>query len=143
VATFEPETKEVSCETFVYFHWVLPVQKIQTCFMDTTTSVDSPGIKVSSNDSSIKGLRFYNNKQIQYLPVEVAKKFPNLLVYSVASCSLKNLLKLNFEGLEKLKLLYLNGNQIETIETGTFKDLVDLEVLCLSKKYLQIKMPNF
>jgi Leucine rich repeat len=126
------ETKEVSCEKLLDIDWAI-VTVIKSCFMDKKTSIDSAGTKIATKDDSVKGLIFYDNKNLKCLPEDVAKKFQNLLAYNAGSCALKNLMKTNFEGLKSLKLLYLNGNQIETIEIGTFKDLVDLELVWLSK----------
>jgi Leucine-rich repeat (LRR) protein len=128
------ETKEVSCEKLLKLDWAPPVAVIKTCFIEKQT-IDSAGTVIVAKDESIKGLMFYDNKNLQCLPEDVAKKFQKLLAYNAGSCSLKSLMKANFKGLKFLKLLYLNGNQIETIEIGTFKDLIDLEIVWLSKFY--------
>jgi hypothetical protein len=126
VAVFKARALEVSCEN------VSDLDAIKTCFMVGKTSIYYE-TTIATNNDSVQGLRFYNNRKIQYLPVEVAKTFPNLLVYNAGGCSLKTLLKVNFEGLKKLKNLLLFSNQIEAIELEAFADLVDLEVLWLGK----------
>jgi Leucine-rich repeat (LRR) protein len=102
--------------------------------MTTTTSISSEDVTISTtNDPSTGGLWFNDNKEISYLPICVNESFTNLLAYSAYGCSLTKITKINFQGLSKLAYLELGGNQIETINSDTFKDLASLEYLWLSK----------
>lgn len=125
------EAKEVSCESVS--DWGRNFGDMKTCFMDTTTSIDEPGVVISPSDEEVKGLQFYDNKKISHLPDNTAEAFPNLKVYSAKSCSLKEISERNFNGLVKLKSLGLGYNQIEKIASGTFDGLAALEELYLCK----------
>lgn len=102
--------------------------------MNGTTSIDEQNVTISTSDVSMGGLSFHNNKKIVFLPINVGEKFPNLINYNAAYCSVKEVLKLNFKNLNKLKTLALHYNQIEKIGTETFSDLTSLEELNLSKE---------
>lgn len=94
--------------------------------MRTSTSIDAEGSTISPKDESAQGLDFDGNKKIKFLPIKVAETFPNLLVYDARICSL-TITKANFEGIDKLNLLYLHENRISTINSETFEDLIALE----------------
>lgn len=97
--------------------------------MKDTTVINSSVIIIATKDDQIKGLQFSVNPKIEYLPEEVSESFPNLLAYSAGTCSVKSISYENFKGLNKLRGLWLSGNQIEKVSSDTFKDLVLLEHL--------------
>jgi Leucine rich repeat len=137
------EAKEVSCESVADdTQWIAPVLRVKTCNMRVTTSIDSPETIIISSafDSSMGGLRFDHNKQVYYLPENVGEKFPNLLAHYASFCNVKEISKKHFKNLSKLKFLGLDHNQIETILSDTFEDLIELEILWLSK-WLAVNKP--
>lgn len=99
------------------------------------TSIDSPDFTISAEkDESVLGLNLGGNKNIFYLPNDVYKIFPSLIVYGAHLSSIQQISKRNFVNMSKLKGLFLQRNQIEIIENNTFDDLTSLEDLDLSKK---------
>jgi Leucine-rich repeat (LRR) protein len=135
------ETKTVDCEKIETPNWIEPVGTVNTCYMLTTT-IDEPDTTISTHDSSMGGLDVKNNKKAKFLLVQVVERFPNLKAYSASNCSIKEISKENFAGLNKLKHLSLDNNQIERIESGTFQDLVLLENLFLRKIKVTFKFSN-
>lgn len=125
------EAKEVECESVRNVNW--GVGDVKTCVMQSTTLINEPGTAISPHDESVKGLWLSFNKRIFYLPVNVAGTFPNLELYTTWGCSVQEISKRNFNGLVKLKWLFLSDNQIEKIASGTFKGLAALELLWLGK----------
>jgi Leucine-rich repeat (LRR) protein len=123
----------ISCENFYNNHWSV-IGKVKICEMRGVTTIDAEGFEVASPDDSITGLNFEFNKKISFLPIGVHKAFQNLLGYSAHSCSLTTISRNNFKGLIRLKLLLLEENQITTIYSDTFADLISLKHLDLSKK---------
>lgn len=95
------------------------------------TTIDEVNVIISTNDNTVKALELETNKNIFFLPVKVAENFPNLVGYSAWECSLKEISKENFAGLNKLKILELSRNAIEAIADDTFADLTDLSYLYL------------
>lgn len=136
IKTFDKiEANEVACESVQDRFWYnSPVGTVKTCFMEDTTSINQRGFTILSSDDSVQGLRFTGNEKILFLPVQVGANFPNLLAYAARGCSIKIITKTNFEGLSKLRSLFLWYNEIEKISSDTFKDLKDLELLWLGKK---------
>ena len=92
---------------------------------------------ISNVDSSIRGLSFYTNKKIMFLPVNVAESFNNLIAYDASECSITIISRENFAGMEHLRSLALVGNQIEKIYSDVFEGLENLEHLwmCKNSKY--------
>jgi Leucine-rich repeat (LRR) protein len=86
------------------------------------------------DNTHVGGLILSQNKYVCHLPESVDKSFPNLMFYAADNVQINNISKLNFEGLNKLRRLFLSYNQIENITTDTFEDLVALEVLVLCEK---------
>jgi Leucine-rich repeat (LRR) protein len=84
-------------------------------------------------DTAIRGIDFFGNSKISYLPVKINEAFPNLLGYSAGNCSIKTISKENFEGLSNLRELLLFENFIKKIPGDTFEDLVALEFVNLGK----------
>lgn len=104
------------------------------CFFTETTVINSPGFKISApRDTETRTIAFPYNKNIEYLPDNVYQTFPNLKVVDAAACAIKNISSANFVNLKKLVTIFLDGNFIEQIESGTFQGLVNLERIFLSK----------
>jgi Leucine-rich repeat (LRR) protein len=102
--------------------------------MRVETSINVPNVTISNKCEEFNsGFNFNYNKKIFYLPIDVAEKFPYLTVYGASDCSVKEISKLNFNGLKNLNILELSNNQIEKIDSDTFQDLVALEKLDLGE----------
>ena len=101
--------------------------------MEKATNIDGINMTISNVDKTVQGLSFYTNKQIMFLPVNVADNFNNLVAYDASECSITKISRVNFVGLGRLRSLALVGNQIEKIYIETFEDLKNLEILWLCK----------
>jgi Leucine-rich repeat (LRR) protein len=127
-------SEEIVCERILDLdHWLYK-GPMKTCLIKQTTVIDTENVPVESHDDSILGFDIVDNKKVSFLPVRVAKAFPNLVAYSAYHCSIKKIAKKNFARLTKLKQLGLHNNKIERIHSKVFEDLVSLEHLILSKK---------
>lgn len=122
-------TQQVSCEKIGLLYDYGP----KTCFLQEAVIDFQDFFIASEQDSTIKNLEFYFNQKIKFLPISVYKNFPSLMMISANYCSIKVVVKENFEKLGKLERLYLSGNNIEDIATNTFEDLKSLEYLYLSR----------
>jgi Leucine-rich repeat (LRR) protein len=76
-----------------------------------------------------------------YLPSGLAKMFPKLERFYVASSRLKHINRKNFVGFSGLKTLDLRYNEIESIPSDAFVDLFNLEVLTISGNLIK-KLPT-
>lgn len=126
------------CEE-VTLHNYNPEEYAKMCFMQTSTVIYSPDFEISTpRDEEMRGIMFYSNPRIVYLPVDTFKNFPNLEVYEAGRCSIKMLRKRNFQDLKKLKTIYLGNNKIETIYSDTFEGLTALDWIALSEFFFSI-----
>lgn len=77
-----------------------------------------------------------------YLPIGIAKMFPSLKRFYVASSRLKFVARKNFIRLNKLTTLDLRFNELESIPNDAFLDLFNLEVLTISGNLIKILPTN-
>lgn len=134
--TCEAAVKKVPCQSInTNRDWGSGNKK--TCWMRESTIIDTRGFTIASaKDKNIFGLDMAFNKNIFFLPVNVYEQFPNLVGLDAGVCSIKTIFKENFKNLNKLKILILHHQPIETIPNNVFEDLVSLELLWLRKEYL-------
>lgn len=134
------KAKEIPCERFGNhsFYWTSSFHSLEKCFMDKTTTIVEENVKISPRDEFVLGFLLDENKNIFHLPIDVAESFPNLQGFDAYNCSIKEFSKRNFEGLSKLKTLYLGYNQIETIPMDSLIDLIELEFFSLGKIKLNL-----
>lgn len=105
----------------------------RSCNMKTTI-IDSEGFLITTPaDSSVEGFASYGNKNLKFMPENLAEKLPNLIIIWAQSCSIEKLSKKNFQNLNKLRGLALSNNLIEKITSDTFEDLVSLTHLYLGE----------
>lgn len=123
----------MSCERFENHLWKSNHDRLETCFIEHQ-KISAIGFLISTPpDQNITGLWFDDNKNLSYLPENISSTFPNVASLSAERCSLKAVGKENFNGLKKMKFLWLSSNSIEQIPSDTFKDLVELERIYLCK----------
>lgn len=104
------------------------------CFMNGNTVIDADDYTISdAKNLKVEAINFATNHKIQYLPLRVHEKFPNMYKYPAENCAIKRVSKKNFEKLVKLIYIGLSQNQIETIASDTFKGLPNLSMITLSK----------
>lgn len=128
-------TKQLPCERIGYGGDYEPLFNdfLKTCWMEKTTQINQPETTINSGrDESVAGIWFRLNKKIFFLPEKVDEIFPNLIGYVAEYCSIIEVSKKNFRNLFKLRGLWLQGNQIEVINSDTFEDLTSLERLYLN-----------
>lgn len=77
----------------------------------------------------------------KFLPSGIAKMFPNLERFNVASSRVKFVFRKNFVGFKKLRTLDLRFNEIEVLPDDVFIDLFELEVLTISGNLIK-KLPS-
>lgn len=127
--------REIPCEKFDMTSWE-NLGKLLTCDMEGEKRIDTPYFKISSpRQGNVQAITFGNNKKIDYLPLDTFKTYPNLLVFGAWNCSIKSIHKGNFQYLDRLKIIFLHHNQLETINSDTFEDLLNLEFLSLGKSW--------
>lgn len=71
------------------------------------------------------------NRKIEYLPENIIERFPKLMIIHARSCSIKSITKINFKDMQQVIDVWLDGNQIEKIESPTFEDFMALKRLVL------------
>lgn len=128
------EATKIACEKVSDVDWDPSSNvSISTCYMHNFTRIEEDNVEILNVNDSIGALTFVGNVKIFYLPVKVAESFPNLFFYQAYSNAVRELSKKNFRKLSKLRALYLPYNQIETVRSDAFEDLVNLEIIWLGK----------
>lgn len=84
-------------------------------------------------DETLWAIFYERNKNVEFLPENTKEKFPNLVMYDASHCALKAISKVNFNGLMKLKYIWLGNNSIEVIKDDTFEGLKSLLKLHLGE----------
>lgn len=127
------DLKQVPCENVDYLLWENFKLAFKTCSIKES-AIDADDVEIFSETvSSIMGVDFYDNEKVSFLPINLHVKFPNLTTLTASFCDVKTVANKNFKHLTKLRLLWLEGNQIEQIPSNAFEDLTALEVLNLSR----------
>jgi Leucine rich repeat len=117
---------EISCEKADDFVWDHAGAQ-HTCYLNLKTVIKSPDATIKYRDVTVQGIYFHKNKNVEFLPMNISEKFPNLVVYAASMCSVKALKTENFRKLFKLRHLWLEYNHIEEIASDSFMDLKSLE----------------
>lgn len=78
---------------------------------------------------SVQGLSIMKNLKIEFIPVNLAQKFPGLIAAKIFCCSIESVEDHHFQGLPKLIWLNLRQNKIKSISSNAFKDNINLEFL--------------
>lgn len=137
--------KDLTCEEFKLSSWFNhgEIKNIKTCFMKTSTltMIKTAGNSITSaTDENVEGINLSDNRNVRFLPENLARIFPNLISYDARSSSIESISQDNFRGLKKLVKLYLENNLIRTVVDDTFADLAALEYLSLSEKLKKISL---
>lgn len=107
------------------------------CCLLTDAAINSADVIISGlEDESVRLFDSSRNRKVEYLPIHIADKFPNLVTFAADRCAIKEITKNDFENLFHLQWLNLDGNKLEIIKADVFKDLISLEALKLSKIFL-------
>lgn len=105
----------------------------ECCILDFEVIIDAPDYAFVSdaNYRNIEVINILYQQSIEFLPVLVYAKFPNLKFYQVMETPIQKISKENFKKMFKLWFLLLQSNQIEVIKKNTFEDLISLKYLTI------------
>lgn len=127
--------KEVSCKASVVCNAIMLHQFKQMYNRSASCCSLKYGTRIESSDYSFNADVKYNNLEIMYiarqqniefLPVLVRERFPNLKFYFAIDTPVTKISKKNFENMFELTMLHLQRNRIEVIKSNTFEDLTSL-----------------
>lgn len=108
-------------------------KNVKTCFIkNQAIEVEGTVIRSTPDSNTVEGVNIERNKDVKFIPDNLARTFPELTVLQVQFCGVKSIQAKHFENLRKLVYLSLFGNEIETIGSGAFSDLASLQTLYLS-----------
>lgn len=121
--------KPLSCEEITKSEFISGTN----CHMANTTMINHDDTPISVKDLNMTILSFTLNSDVYFLPVAMHKSFPNLQDIDARSCTIREISKKNFEHLQELRELRLDGNFISKIRSNTFEGLSNLKGVELSK----------
>lgn len=85
----------------------------------------------SRRDVKMMHFKGYQSK-LSKVPRKIGKYFPNLEVLRIPVSSLPEVHKEDFKGLKKLRILYLGGNKLTTLDSDLFQYVPNLEYLAFN-----------
>lgn len=119
-------------ETSERCHHLYNCKRYEQFFVSTEAIFETPRVDISClRSEDVNWFDISENKNVQYLPMNVFRKFPNLEIYYAFKSGVLKINKNNFYGAEKLQGLWLDHNEINTIESGSFNELKSLKWLYL------------
>jgi hypothetical protein len=126
----------IACERVANDNYGLRYGTLMSCYLKQPV-INLPSFRISMPQNHIvKGMSFWMNRNVFYLPESSREIFVNLEQYYAGFCSIKEISIRNFRGLMKVRGLWLHENQIEMIRSDTFEDMKSLEFLNLSMKFI-------
>lgn len=126
--TGKSKTAEIHCEKIAN---AFPSKNL--CFLNENTTISAVNVTIADlENAEVDGIFFSDNKNVAYLPVEVYKKFPNLVYFYAHNASIEEITALNFNRLSSLNYLGLSENKIEFIPNFCFESLFRVEYINLS-----------
>lgn len=138
VFVYTVEADIISCRSLSITNWnEVGEQKTCDLSISTTIVVDNMSFEGEA-DTTIGALDLRTNGPITFLPIDIDKKFPALVLYESCCGSIKTIAKKNFKSLISLRWLNLGDNQIDRIPSDTFEDMKALEWIELRKKCLML-----
>lgn len=132
---FCSDTNEVLC-SFITEYSEPMQRKFWICTV--TQSIDSEQYVFGSTlNSTIESVHFQNNKKVEFLPREIGKKSSSLRIIDANGCGLTVVRDFYFKNLKNLRSLFLDHNQIKTIEPSAFADLARMIELNLHNNLIE------
>ena len=100
--------------------------------------IDGEGVFVDVDPNQlILAFHIRNNKEVKFLPENIAESFPLLTEYHVTNCSIRTVTGKHFKVLNNLWILSLEDNEIESIDGDSFKDLTKLGSISLKSNKIK------
>lgn len=127
---FDRNGTQIACEKIFFNPWVGDF----LCIMNSYTVINNNNYTISDPfNVRVERMEFSENRYIEFLPILLHQKFPNIKKYYAARCAIKEITKQNFKNLLKLREVNLAGNQIYAVLSDIFKGIERLFKLNLSK----------
>ena len=125
------QTLEAPCR-YTDTYWDFANSNLFTCNLEEFIENPAMVIKPSPRNPRVKALNFVDNKEVQFLPQNMAQTFPNLVAISGFNSSVEAIPRETFKDLRKVKYLNLAKTNLREIDPDTFIDMAELEELDLS-----------
>lgn len=135
-STFTESSNEVTCRFYVS-EWLLFKRNLNTCRIEKQKIDDAFATVSSTSNSTVEAFDIRHEKEVSFIPMQIANKFPGLVVFHINNCSIKSIGAKDLKGLKRLRILHMPRNEIGTIDKDAFKDLFKLEWLCLNSNDIE------
>jgi hypothetical protein len=109
---------------------------------DTVVTIATGNDENSMNHANVTVFFSRNDYTINYMPRGLNDLFPNLVTIWIQNCHLKEIRQTDLQPFRKLRKLYLNKNDIETIERDLFKYNPKMQRIGLSDNKITRVDPN-
>lgn len=120
-----------------------PILSKQLCMLNSATNISEAGLFFSNAENDdVRMFVAEDAEGIEFLPINIAETFPNLIFIRIERCSLQYLNSLSFHKLHGLLRLQVQENLVESIDKNTFDDLRNLLDLSLSSNLISYLHPK-
>jgi hypothetical protein len=100
--------------------------KWYACFI-SNLNITEPNVKITTKGEHLQGKSnkdvsriTFEDSKVHYFPLGISELFPNLTSLEIIECGLKMLKKKDFLGLENLKYVWFNNNELEYLSGDLF-----------------------
>ena len=87
--------------------------------------------------ADVENLRISNQKDIKFLPINIAEYFPNLKQIVVKHTKLEYITENDFRGLTQLSVMYMTNNKLKELPCGVFNTNKKLEEIHFEDNFLK------
>lgn len=110
--------------------------QLKTCAVNENIDKEDYVLESTLNNS-VKLFVISDNRNVKFLPRNIGKKFPNLLIFATRRCGLTVVRDHYFENMQNLEIMDLKRNKITSIASDAFKDLCSVQILNLEHNRIE------
>lgn len=104
---------------------------------DRKTDENVKWLLIQRNSRDDRSARGSFNVNVEYLPVNLQQRFPNLKRLTIHSCGLKNITRNDLKGLENLEFISLSSNRLTLLPDDLFADMKNLKTVHFDNNKIQ------
>lgn len=122
--------------------WTRFNDTLLTCAIENSKIHNQNVLISSSRNPSVDAVDIKNEVEIEFIPLNIAAKYPNHFAIQVFNCSIKSVSEYLFKQIPELIYLNLARNKIEIIQSKVFHSQTKLTYLSLGWNQIEFISPH-